>query len=128
MAPRFDLIGIAVADMGASLDFYRLLGMDVPPEADGEGHVEYELPGGIRFAWDTLEVIRSFDPDWEQPTGNRMGIAFLCDSPAEVDELYREMTEAGYRSKLEPWDAYWGQRYAIIYDPDGNTVDLFARL
>jgi hypothetical protein len=31
----------------------------------------------------------------------------------------------GYR---EPWDAFCGQRYAMVKDPDGNPVDLFASL
>ena len=26
----------------------------------------------------------------------------------------------------EPWDAFWGQRYAVVSDPDDNTIDLFA--
>jgi uncharacterized glyoxalase superfamily protein PhnB len=25
-------------------------------------------------------------------------------------------------------DAFWGQRYATVLDPDGNSVDLFASL
>ncbi|MFL6036949.1 MAG: glyoxalase, partial [Gaiellaceae bacterium] len=28
----------------------------------------------------------------------------------------------------EPFDAFWGQRYATVVDPDGNAVDLFAPL
>jgi uncharacterized glyoxalase superfamily protein PhnB len=28
----------------------------------------------------------------------------------------------------EPWDAFWGQRYAAVGDPDGNLIDLFAPL
>lgn len=126
---QLDLIGMAVADMPAALAFYRLLGLDIPPEADGEGHVEVVLRGGIRLAWDTEEVIRSFEPDWQRPTGGpAMGIAFLCDSPAEVDARYVEVVAAGYRSHREPWDAFWGQRYAQVLDPDGNVVDLFASL
>lgn len=126
---QLDLIGMAVADMPAALAFYRLLGLDIPPEADGEGHVEVVLRGGIRLAWDTEEVIRSFEPDWQRPTGGpAMGIAFLCDSPAEVDARYVEVVAAGYRSHREPWDAFWGQRYAQVLDPDGNVVDLFANV
>ena len=87
------------------------------------------LPGGLRVGWDTVEVIHSFDPTWTPPTGGRrMGLAFLCESPDEVDATYRELVEAGHRGHLEPWDAEWGHRYAQIVDPDGNTVSLFARL
>lgn len=130
MTPRFDLIGLVAADMAATLAFYRRLGLDIPASADGEPHVEAALPGGLRIAWDTEETIRSFDPGWDPgPEGSgRIGLAFLCDSPAEVDRLHAELTDAGYESHKEPWDAFWGQRYAVVADPDGNGVDLFAAL
>lgn len=130
MAPRFDLIGLAVADMGRSLAFYRRLGLDIPASADTESHVEVTLPGGLRMAWDTFDVIRSFHPGWTPPPtdGGASGpsFAFACDSPAEVDAVYAEMTAAGYHGELKPFDAFWGQRYAVLHDPDGNGVDLFA--
>ena len=57
-----------------------------------------------------------------------MTLAFLCQSPAEVDARYTQIIEAGFKSEKEPWDAFWGQRYASVLDPDGNCVDLFAPL
>jgi catechol 2,3-dioxygenase-like lactoylglutathione lyase family enzyme len=129
MQARLDLIGIVVDDMVRALDFYRKLGLEIPTEADSEPHVEVTLDGGMRLGWDTVETIRSFDPEWTPPRGgHRIGLAFLCDSPAEVDELYNALTADGYRSHKAPWDAFWGQRYAIVLDPDGNAVDLFAAL
>ena len=127
MTARFDLIGLVVADMARSLAFYRRLGLDIPADADAEPHVEAPLPGGLRIAWDTAETVRSFDPDWTPPSGGgRIGLAFLCESPAAVDALYAEMVAAGAEGHKEPWDAFWGQRYALLRDPDGNGVDLFA--
>jgi uncharacterized glyoxalase superfamily protein PhnB len=68
-------------------------------------------------------------PEWTKPTGgNNVGLAFLCDSPAHVDKTHQELVDAGYTSHKEPWDAFWGQRYACVEDPDGNVVDLFASL
>ena len=129
MTARLDLIGLVVADMARSLAFYRRLGFDIPPEADGEPHVEARLPGGLRIAWDTVDTIRSFDPGWTPPTGgHRVSLAFACADPAEVDATYRAFIDAGYDGHKEPWDAFWGQRYAIVLDPDGNSVDLFAAL
>jgi catechol 2,3-dioxygenase-like lactoylglutathione lyase family enzyme len=126
---RLDVIGIVVDDMARSLAFYRRMGLDIPASADAEPHVEASLPGGLRLAWDTVETIRSFDPDWTPPgEGHRMGFAFVMDSPAEVDRVYAELVAAGYRGYKEPWDAFWGQRYALLRDPDGNPVDLFAPL
>jgi len=114
--------------MATSLRFYRLLGIDIPSEADTEPHVEVEL-GGMRLSFDTQETIRSFDPGWSPtPGGQRVRLAFACESPAEVDRSWHELTAAGYDGHLPPWDAFWGMRYAVVNDPDGIAVDLFASL
>ena len=129
MTARLDLVGMVVADMARSLAFYRRLGFDLPPEADAEPHVEAALPGGLRIAWDTIDTIHSFDPGWLPPTGgHRIGLAFACDDPADVDATFATLVAARYEGRHEPWDAFWGQRYAAVTDPDGNPVDLFAPL
>jgi uncharacterized glyoxalase superfamily protein PhnB len=93
----------------------------------GHGHVEAPLPGGLRFTLDTEESIRSIDPKWSPPSGgHRVAVAFRCESPEEVDLLYRDLVAAGAEGHKEPWDAFWGQRYAQVRDPDGTIVDLFA--
>lgn len=123
-----DLIGIVVQDMGVALRFYRTLGLEIPPEADSEPHVEYTTPGGFRIAWDTFELMRNLYEDWGEPSGHRTVLAFKCESPTEVDALFDAVVQQDYRSHKEPWDAFWGQRYAVVVDPDGNLVDLFANL
>ena len=125
--PRLNAIGIVASDMGRSIGFYRLVGVDVPETPD-EAHVDTFLPNGVRFMLDTEETVRSFRPDWVRETGNQISLAFECASPAEVDETYRRVVEAGFRGEKEPWDAFWGQRYACVLDPDGNQIDLFAAL
>jgi catechol 2,3-dioxygenase-like lactoylglutathione lyase family enzyme len=127
--PRLDVVGIVVEDMARSLAFYRHLGIEVPAAADSEPHVEVSMPGGMRLAWDTVETIRSFVPDYAAPSGSpRMGLAFRLDDAADVDATYERLVAAGYHGHKAPWDAFWGQRYALIHDPDGNGVDLFADL
>ncbi len=121
-----DAIGIVCSDTRASIAFYRLLGLDFPES--GEDHVEATTPGGLRVMLDGVEMVKGFDPDWIQPVGRPIGLAFLCSSPADVDETYARVIAAGYRGKTAPWDAFWGQRYATVLDPDGNGVDLFAAL
>jgi catechol 2,3-dioxygenase-like lactoylglutathione lyase family enzyme len=129
MTTTLNLVGLVVADMARSLEFYRRLGLEIPAGADAEPHVEVTLPGGLRLAWDTVATIRSFDPDWTPPQGgSRVGLAFACGSPAEVDTTYDDLVRAGYEGHKQPWDAFWGQRYAIVHDPDGNSVELFAPL
>jgi uncharacterized glyoxalase superfamily protein PhnB len=129
MTISFDMVGITVADMAKSLAFYRLLGLDIPESADNEPHVDITLPNGTRMAWDTISTIQSFDSSWTPAGGSpRMSLAFACGSVAEVDSVYASLVEAGYESHKEPWDAFWGQRYALVRDPDGNGIDLFAPL
>ncbi|MFJ8629458.1 VOC family protein [Streptomyces sp. NPDC093568] len=129
MTPRFDAIGLVVTDMAASVAFYRRLGFAFPEGAGDEPHAEAELPGGLRLLLDTEATVRSFHPGWQPPTGgSRAALALRCADPAEVDRVYGELLEAGHHGELKPWDAFWGQRYATVHDPDGNGVDLFAPL
>lgn len=128
MAVQPDMVGIVVRDMATALRFYRLLGLDIPNEDEDNPHVEVITPNGYRIAWDTEELVKSFDPDWSEPRGQRVSLAFKCDSPADVDALYNKIVQSGYEGYKEPWDAFWGQRYAMVTDPDGNHIDLFAAL
>jgi catechol 2,3-dioxygenase-like lactoylglutathione lyase family enzyme len=126
VAVRLDMVGIAVKDMARSLRFYRLLGLAIPETQDGEPHVEFAV-GSVRLAWDTLEVLRMVYGEWDEaPSGHRVELAFACREPAEVDRVYDRMVEHGYHGHKPPWDAFWGQRYAIVEDPDGNLISLFA--
>ena len=122
--PELNAIGIVASDVGRSVAFYRLLGVEL--SEIGEGHLEAQLPSGVRLMLDSEDVIRSFRPDWTREAGNQLALAFECSSPAEVDELYERVTSAGFDGEKEPWDAFWGQRYAQLSDPDGVPVDLFA--
>ena len=127
MSTKLNVVGVVVDDMARSLAFYRELGLEIPAEKDSEPHVEVELPGGMRLAFDTVETIHSFHPEWKPPGGdNRIGLAFLCDAPAEVDATYERLVAKGYTGTKEPWDAFWGQRYALVLDPDGVEASLFA--
>ena len=129
MTPRFAVVGLVVSDMAASLAFYRRLGLVFPEGSEDQPHVEAELPGGLTLALDPEETVRSFSPGWQPPsTGGRISLAFRCGAPAEVDSVYEDLVGAGYHGELKPWDAFWGMRYAVVHDPDGNGVDLFAQL
>src|SRR5438105_7669583 len=121
--PSLNAIGVVSSDMARSIRFYRLLGLDVPETPD-EGHVDALLPNGIRLMLDTEDVIRSFRADWSRERGNQVALAFECERPAEVDTMYERVVAAGFTGEKEPWDAFWGQRYAQLADPDGVPVDL----
>lgn len=58
------LVEMVVADMAATLAFYRRLGLNIPADADSEPHVDIELGEGMRLAFDTEATILSFDQKW----------------------------------------------------------------
>lgn len=122
---NLNAVGIIAADIAETIRFYGLLGVDFG-DAAGDGHTEATLLNGVRLMLDTEEIIRSFAPDWRRSDGNQLSLAFECAGPAEVDEVYARVVEAGFHGEKEPWDAFWGQRYAQLHDPDGVPVDLYA--
>jgi uncharacterized glyoxalase superfamily protein PhnB len=123
--PQLDAVGIVSSDLGRTRAFYRLLGIEF---GEGDDHVEATMPNGLRLMVDAEHVIHSFRPDWTRETGNQLALAFACGTPAEVDEMYARVVDAGFEGEKEPWDAFWGYRYAQLSDPDGGPVDLFAAL
>ncbi|MEE8600539.1 VOC family protein [Euzebya tangerina] len=130
--PELDAIGIVASDIDATLAFYRLLGFDLPERADapdGPDHIEATSISGVRLMIDAEAVITSFS-DWEPPRGGgrRVALALVCADAAEVDAVHAAVVATGHASKVAPFDAPWGQRYATVLDPDDNPVDLFAPL
>jgi uncharacterized glyoxalase superfamily protein PhnB len=123
--PQLDAVGIVSSELGRTRAFYRLLGIEF---GEGDDHVEATMPNGLRLMVDAEHVIHSFRPDWTRETGNQLALAFACGTPAEVDEMYARVVDAGFEGEKEPWDAFWGYRYAQLSDPDGVPVDLFAAL
>jgi catechol 2,3-dioxygenase-like lactoylglutathione lyase family enzyme len=124
-----DMIGLVVRDMSASLRFYRTLGLPIPEGKDAEPYVDFTTSNGYRISWNTAEMVKQIDPTWTEPSGGgRMELAFKCDSPTHVDQTCKKLADAGYRGHKQPWDAFWGQRYAIVVDPDGNHISLFSPL
>ena len=128
MTAKLAALGIVTHDMRQSVSFYRELGVDVAEPVSAEDHHEATLPNGLRLMWDTVELMRKLDPEWVQPQGHAIALAFECESPDDVNETYARVTQAGFQGKTEPFDAFWGQRYATLLDADGNAVDLFASL
>ncbi|MGN7313145.1 VOC family protein [Alkalicoccobacillus gibsonii] len=125
MSIKLDMVGIVVKDMKRALDFYRTLGFDISSDWDNQAHVEVNQDG-VRLAFDTVEVATSVYGLWEEPTGHRIELAFTCESAKALNDLYQRVMDQGYASHKEPWDAFWGQRYAILKDPDGNLISLFS--
>ena len=73
--------------------------------------------------------LHSFDPEYVFPSGaHRVAFGYQAADAAEVNAAHARLVAAGHRSRVDPWDAPWGQRYATVLDPDGNAIDIYASL
>ena len=122
------MLNVIVADMAASVAFYRHLGVAVSNEVDSESeHVQLRMPGGFSLELDTAESARLWHAGWRsEPASVDVVVGFALPSRDAVDERYAALTAAGYRGRQPPFDAFWGARYAIVADPDDNDVGLMS--
>jgi catechol 2,3-dioxygenase-like lactoylglutathione lyase family enzyme len=125
-------INIVVRDMPRSLAFYRLLGVligEVPVEWSewAPHHVNGVTSNGVRVEFDTVAFAKQWNPGLDEA---RLGSAVLpifhVSARDEVDRVHARVTAAGHRSHKAPEDAFWGARYAIVEDPDGNSVGIMS--
>lgn len=122
-------ISITVKDLAKALSFYRTLGLSIPEEQDNEPHFEYISDNGYSIGFIPETTMLQTNPTWKASAGNsRIGLQFSFDSPEAVYETYKKLLAADYNSYKEPWDAFWGQRFAQVTDPDGNNVGIFSTL
>jgi catechol 2,3-dioxygenase-like lactoylglutathione lyase family enzyme len=126
-SPDLHMLNVVVADMAATVEFYRRLGV-VTPGADVSGpHVQLRMPGGFSLELDTAESAELWHAGWRaDPSSVGVVIGFALPSREAVDARYAELTSAGYVARQPPFDAFWGARYAIVADPDGNDVGLMS--
>jgi uncharacterized glyoxalase superfamily protein PhnB len=122
-------INIVAADYDATLDFYRRLGVAItqtPRHAD-QRHAAASLANGLTLEFDNVPLARIYNAAWRTADGGSAAIlGFSLPSREAVDRLYAELVAAGYRGRQQPYDAFWGARYAIVADPAGNDVGLMS--
>jgi len=127
--PTFDQFNLVVSDMEASVGFYRLLGLTIPdtlPEWQ-QHHRSAELPGGLDLDLDSTEFAAVWNRGWPGRAGGAMGVLGLrLPSRDAVDETVARIAGAGHPVQQEPYDTFWGARYAVVEDPDGNAVGLMS--
>jgi predicted lactoylglutathione lyase len=128
----FDQVNLIVKDMDATMAFYSRLGLRIPPAStwppgSQARHAEVAMPSGVRLEFDNYEMAAIWNPGWTPRDGSaRAVLGFSLPSREAVDTLYGELTAAGYAGRQPPHDAFWGARYAIVQDPDGNEVGLMS--
>ena len=132
-SPKLEQLNLVVRDMEATLAFYRRLGLEIPDSsvwrtASGAHHVNLHLPNGLSLDLDSSALAARYNSGWRETGsgGGRCVIGFSVATREEVDARYRELTAAGHTGLQPPYDAFWGARYAIVEDPDGNPVGLMS--
>jgi catechol 2,3-dioxygenase-like lactoylglutathione lyase family enzyme len=122
-------LNLVARDFEKTLAFYRRLGVDIP-ERKLPGtwrHAEVALPNGFKLEFDNAEIAGIYNAGWRDPAGSgRALIGFSVETDDAVDARYADLTGAGYKGKQPPYLTFWGARYAIVEDPDGNDVGIMG--
>ncbi len=133
ISPVLDQLNLIVDDMDRSVGFYRAIGLDIPDDTvwrtgTGGHHVEMKMPGGFELALDSRPLAAAYNAGWRafKGEGNRTIMSFRYRDAAEVDVTYERVTALGYGSSQPPYYTFWGSRFAIVADPDGNHVGLMS--
>lgn len=135
--PVFSQMNLVVTDMDATLAFYRALGLEFAdhtgrewPAGSGARHAEVTMPSGMHLEFDNVEMTKLWHHGWRDPSvgvpTSRAIIGFAVPSRQDVDQRYAELTTAGHLGRQAPYDAFWGGRYAVVADPDGNECGLMS--
>jgi uncharacterized glyoxalase superfamily protein PhnB len=116
------IIDLTVQDVRASAAFYAALGLEVPDVWEEGERSHVQIPDGPML--NSIVLTKGYDPAW----GDSSGAVFIFDvaDRAAVDAKHAELVDAGYRSHLAPIDAFWGARYAVVDDPDGNHIGIMS--
>lgn len=118
------MVGIVVSNMEQSVNFYKILGFKTENDMNSS-YLELDN-NGVRLSLNTRSVITGVYGYEPQKVGDTIELAFLCNSVEEIQEYCSAIRAAGYEIFKEPWLAFWGQHYAIVKDPDGHLISLFA--
>lgn len=124
MALDLYMVGVVVTDMARSVEFYRRLGVDIPHGVEDAPHVKVAM-GDLTFFLHADGLNRRWDPAKADPEGGyRVILEFYLGSEEAVDAKYAEMIGYGYASHFAPYVTPIGTYFAMVDDPDGNSILL----
>jgi uncharacterized glyoxalase superfamily protein PhnB len=131
--PRFIGLNLVAEDLEVTRAFYQALGIDIGDDKvwrteSGPHHTEgVDMGGGAEIEVDSVALARVYNAGYrDAPRTPGMVLSFRLPTREAVDALHARLTTAGYSSRQEPYDAFWGARYAIVADPDGRDVSLMS--
>jgi predicted lactoylglutathione lyase len=124
MTIRLDMVGLMVEDMAKSVEFYRRLGIEFPEGSESKQNCSVKF-GELTFFINTKELNARWDPVRTDATGGyRVLLEFYLKTREAVDAKYHEMIGYGYASHVEPYVTFFNMYFAMVQDPDGNTILL----
>jgi catechol 2,3-dioxygenase-like lactoylglutathione lyase family enzyme len=125
--PRLRQVNVVARDVAATVEFYRLLGLETAPTEPpwDRHHRNVDTGDDLDLDIDSSSFATKWDERWTDGATGYV-LTFSVEERATVDALYATLTGAGYEGQQPPWDAFWGSRFAIVADPDGNAVGIMS--
>lgn len=124
-AERVDGLGqvnLIVTDLERAKEFWTLLGWSSVPRTEHAAVIAF--PSGMTLVLHEPPFARRWDPVFAGPAAGSTVIDLHVPSRDAVDEAHDRVVAAGFASSVEPWDTFFGSRYAIVCDHDGHRVGL----
>ncbi len=126
---RLDQLNLVVHDVEASRAFYARLGLDFGDDRDPVWDAHHvSARQGETTPIDVDLDSETFAAKWNEGGSGRRGtiLGFKVDTREAVDALVDSLVAEGVAVQQEPYDAFWGARYAVVSDPDGNGVGIMS--
>ena len=131
--PQTTIPYLTVKGAGKAIEFYRKAfsatenGRVAAQDGRRLMHADLTINGGSVMLSDEFpEHGGTPAPTLERPTSVSIMIAFT--SPRDVDATFDRAVAAGARGSMQPEDAFWGSRFAMLDDPFGHRWMLTAPL
>lgn len=125
---KISAVAVTTTNIEKTIAFYSIIGFDFSNVDKEEDHIEPKTPkGSARLMIDTVEFIKEHLGEIPK-SSNISSFAIQFTKPEDLDKVVESLESNNFKVVKKPWDAFWGQRYAIVEDPDGYKVDLYSNI
>ena len=115
-------VNFIVTDLERAKEFWELLGWSSTPRHAHAAVLSF--PNGMNVVLHEPEFARRWDPAYSCPAAGSTVVDVNLSSREAVDDAHARVVAAGFASSVEPWDTFFGARYAIVCDADGHRIGL----
>lgn len=115
-------VNLIVTDLERATEFWNLLGWPSAPRHTNAAVITFA--SGMNLVLHEPAFARQWDPAYAGPAAGSIVIDLNLPSRHAVDESHARVCAAGFASSVEPWNTFFGARYAIVCDQDGHRVGL----